>query len=133
MLNKVVLMGRFTRDPELRSTGAGTSVTSFSVAVGRDFTGKDGEKKTAFINCVAFKGAAEFITKYFRKGSMAIIEGRIETRTWDDADGKKRYATEVNVSNIYFAESKKDAATNEPVSDIPPASSFGGDDEDLPF
>lgn len=132
MLNKVVLMGRFTQDPELRSTGAGTSVTSFTVAVGRDFTGKDGEKKTDFINCVAFKGTAEFVTKYFRKGAMAIIEGRIETRSWDDADGKKRQATEVNVSNIYFGESKKDTATNEPVSDIPPVTDFGTDD-DLPF
>ena len=130
MLNKVILMGRFTQDAELRSTLAGISVTSFTVAVGRDFTGKDGEKKTDFINCVAFKGTAEFITKYFRKGSMAIIEGRIETRSWDDADGKKRYATEVIVNNIYFGESKKD--TGAPVDNTPDIAPMGTD-EDLPF
>ena len=130
MLNKVILMGRFTQDAELRSTLAGISVTSFTVAVGRDFTGKDGEKKTDFINCVAFKGTAEFITKYFRKGSMAIIEGRIETRSWDDADGKKRYATEVIVNNIYFGESKKD--TVEAVDNAPDCAPMGTD-EDLPF
>ena len=130
MLNKVILMGRFTQDAELRSTLAGISVTSFTVAVGRDFTGKDGEKKTDFINCVAFKGTAEFITKYFRKGSMAIIEGRIETRSWDDADGKKRYATEVIVNNIYFGESKKD--TVEAVDNAPDCAPMGTD-EGLPF
>ena len=130
MLNKVILMGRFTQDPELRATQAGTSVTSFTIACGRDFAGKDGEKKTDFINCVAFKGTAEFVTKYFRKGAMAIIEGRIETRSWDDADGKKRQATEVNVSNIYFGESKKETAeTVDSAPDIAPM----GTDDDLPF
>jgi len=130
MLNKSFICGRFTRDPELKSTQAGTSVVSFSVACDRDFKGQNGERETDFINCVAWKGTAEFISKYFRKGSMAIIEGRIETRSWDDADGKKRQATEVNVSNIYFGESKKDASEtvpNEP--DITPM----GTDDDLPF
>ena len=132
MLNKVILMGRFTRDPELRATPQGTSVVSFALAVERDFKGQNSERKTDFINCVAWKGTAEFISRYFKKGSMAAVEGRIETRDWDNSEGKKSYATEVIVNNIYFAESKRDAAINEPVSDIPPASSFG-DDEDLPF
>lgn len=132
MLNKVVLMGRFTRDPELRATQQGDSVLSFSLAVDRDFKGQNGEKKTDFINCVAWRKTAEFISKYFKKGSMAAVEGRIETRSWDNSEGKKSYATEVIVNNIYFGESKRDAEINEPVSDMPPVSSFG-DDEDLPF
>lgn len=132
MLNKVVLMGRFTKDPELRATGTGTSVASFTIAVDRDFKGQNRERETDFINCVAWKGTAEFISKYFKKGSMAALEGSIQTRSWDNNEGKKSFATEVIVNNIYFGESKRDAAFNEPVSDIPPASSFG-DDEDLPF
>ena len=132
MLNKVVLMGRFTRDPELRATPQGESVLSFSLAVDRDFVKQGEERKADFINCVAWKGTAEFISKYFKKGSMAALEGRIQTRSWDNNEGKKSFATEVVVNNIYFGESKREAAINEPVSDIPPVSSFG-DDEDLPF
>lgn len=129
MLNKVILMGRFTRDPELKSTGSGISVTSFSLAVDRDYKGQNGERETDFINCVAWKGTAEFISKHFRKGSMAAIEGRIETRTWDKPEGKG-YATEVNVNNIYFGESKKDTTINGSAPDAPPAM---GEDDDLPF
>ena len=132
MLNKAILMGRFTRDPELRSTGTGKSVVSFALAVDRDFKGANNERETDFINCVAWGKTAEFISKYFKKGSMAALEGSIQTRSWDNNEGKKSYATEVIVNNIYFGESKRDAEINEPVPNIPPASSFG-DDDDLPF
>ena len=131
MLNKIVLMGRFTKDAELRSTTSGTSVTSFSLAVDRDFKGQNGERETDFINCVAWKNTAEFVCRYFKKGSMAVVEGRLETRPYDDAEGKKRTATEVVVNNIYFGESKKDAS--EPTTDFEPVPSFGGEDEDVPF
>lgn len=126
MLNKVILMGRFTRDPELKSTPQGVSTCSFSLAVDRNFTREGEERKADFINCVAWRSTAEFISKYFRKGSMAAIEGSIQTRSWDDNEGKKRYATEVIVSQIYFAESKKD----EPEA---PVFSPMGDNDDLPF
>lgn len=133
MLNKVVLMGRFTKDPELRATGTGTSVASFTIAVDRDFKGQNEERETDFINCVAWRNTAEFISRYFKKGSMAALEGSLQIRPYEDKDGKKRTAAEVVVNNIYFGESKSNAAFNEPVSDVPPVSSFGGDDEDLPF
>lgn len=126
MLNKVILMGRFTRDPELKSTPQGVSTCSFSLAVDRNFTREGEERKADFINCVAWRNTAEFISKYFRKGSMAAIEGSIQTRSWDDNEGKKRYATDVVVSQIYFAESKQD----EPEA---PVSSPMGEEDDLPF
>ena len=132
MLNKVVLMGRFTRDPELRATPQGASVVSFSLAVARDYTGQNGERETDFINCVAWKGKAEFISKYFRKGSMAVVEGSIQTRSWDKPEGGKGYATEVIVSNIYFGESKRANEDNSPATEAPEASNYGYD-EDLPF
>ena len=124
MLNKVILMGRFTRDPELRSTPQGISTCAFSVAVDRNFVRPGEERKADFINCVAWRQTAEFISKYFRKGSMVALEGSIQTRSWDD-NGSKRYATEVIVSQVYFAESKNSAA----MSEIPPM----GQDDDLPF
>lgn len=125
MLNKVILMGRLTRDPELRSTPQGVSTCSFSLAVERNF--KNGEERKAdFINCVAWRQTAEFISKYFNKGNMVALEGSIQTRSWDD-NGSKRYATEVIVSQVYFAESKKDEAS--PMPEIPPM----GEDDDLPF
>lgn len=124
MLNKVILMGRFTRDPELRSTPQGVSTCSFSIAVDRNFVREGEERKADFINCVAWRQTAEFISKYFKKGSMVALEGSIQTRSWDD-DGKKRYATEVIVNQVYFAESKNSAA----MSEIPPM----GADDDLPF
>ena len=95
MLNKVILMGRFTRDPELRSTPQGISTCSFSIAVDRNFVRPGEERKADFINCVAWRQTAEFISKYFRKGSMVALEGSLQTRSWDDQDGKKRYATDV--------------------------------------
>ena len=124
MLNKVILMGRFTRDPELRSTPQGVSTCSFSLAVDRNFVREGEERKADFINCVAWRQTAEFISKYFKKGSMVALEGSIQTRSWDD-NGSKRYATEVIVSQVYFAESKNSAA----MSEIPPM----GQDDDLPF
>lgn len=115
MLNKVILQGRFTRDPELRSTPQGVSTCSFSLAVDRDFVREGEERKADFPNCVAWRSTAEFISKYFRKGSMAIVEGSLQTRQYEDADGKKRTATEVLVSNIYFGESKKESEAIENV------------------
>lgn len=130
MLNTIVIMGRLTRDPELRATPQGVSVASFSLAVDRDFKGQNGERETDFIPCVAWKGKAEFISRYFKKGSMAVIEGRLQIRPYEDADGKKRTAAEVIVNNIYFGESKKDAEG--PATETPDVSNYG-DDEDLPF
>ena len=124
MLNKVILMGRLTRDPELRSTPQGVSTCSFSIAVDRNFVRQGEERKADFINCVAWRQTAEFIPRYFKKGNMIVLEGSIQTRSWDD-DGKNRYATEVIVSQVYFAESKNSAA----MSEIPPM----GQDDDLPF
>lgn len=124
MLNKVILMGRLTRDPELRSTPQGVSTCSFSLAVERNF--KNGEeRKTDFINCVAWRQTAEFMSKYFKKGSLMAIEGSIQTRSWDD-DGKTRYATEVVVGQVYFADSKRESEDATAVPDM-------GEDDDLPF
>lgn len=107
-LNHITIMGRFTRDPEYKTTGSGISVVNFSLAVDRDFTGKDGgEKETDFIDCVAWRKTAEFITKYMRKGSMAVVSGRLQVRSWTDNDGNRRRASEVVVDNIYFADSKR--------------------------
>lgn len=130
MLNKIVLMGRLTKDAELRSTAAGKSVASFTLAVDRDFKGQNGEKETDFINCVAWGNTAEFITKYFRRGSMGVTEGRLQIRPYETTEGQKRTAAEVVINNIYFGESKKDTAeTVDNVPDITPM----GTDEDLPF
>ena len=106
MLNKCVFMGRMTRDPELRSTGSGKSVTSFTIACERDMKDKDGSRATDFIDCVAWGPTAEFAAKYFGKGRMAIIDGRIQVRDWTDKDGKKRKAVEVLADHVYFGESK---------------------------
>lgn len=111
MLNRCIIMGRMTRDPELRSTGSGKSVTSFTVACERDMKDKDGSRATDFIDCVAWGSTAEFAAKYFGKGRMAIIDGRIQVRDWTDKNGNKRKNAEIQVSNIYFADSKKDEYT----------------------
>ncbi len=110
MLNKIVLMGRLTRDPELRRTQTGTAVTSFTLAVDRDFKSQNGEKETDFIDCVAWRNTAEFVSKYLTKGRMAVAEGRLQLRDWTDRDGNKRRSAEVIVENVYFADSKRDAA-----------------------
>ncbi len=112
MLNNIVIMGRLTRDPELRRTGSGVAVTSFTLAVDRDFSGKDGEKETDFIDCVAWRQTGEFVSKYFSKGRMACVQGSLHLRDWTDKDGNKRRQAEVIASNVYFADSKN-AAQND--------------------
>ena len=107
MLNKIIIMGRFTRDPELRRTGSGTAVTSFSLACDRDFKSQSGDKETDFIEVVAWKNTAEFVSKYFSKGRMAVVEGRLQIRDWTDKAGNKRTTAEVVAENVYFADSKR--------------------------
>ena len=107
MLNKIILMGRLTRDPELRKTGNGTAVTSFTLAVDRDYKPQDGERETDFIDIVAWRGTGEFVSKYFTKGRMAVVEGRLQVRDWTDKDGAKRRSTEVIADSVYFGDSKK--------------------------
>ena len=110
MLNHITIMGRFVRDPELRRTASGVAVTSFTLAVDRDFTGKDGgEKETDFIDCVAWRNTGEFVNKYFTKGRMAVASGRLQIRSWTDKDGNKRRNAEVNADSVYFADSKNTA------------------------
>lgn len=109
MLNHITLMGRLTADPELRRTNSGTPVTSFTVACDRDFGNKDGgEKETDFVNCVAWRNTAEFVSKYFAKGRMIVVSGRLQTRKYTDKEGNNRTATEVVADSCYFGDSKKD-------------------------
>lgn len=120
MINKAILMGRLTRDPELRHTGTGTPVCSFSIAIDNGY----GEnRQTDFINCVAWSKTAEFVSNYFQKGKMIIVIGRIQTRTWEGQDGKKNYATEVVASEVSFGESKRSQEGS---------SSYGGDNYGSP-
>ena len=109
MLNKIILMGRLCANPELRRTQSGTAVTSFSLAVDRDFKPQSGEKETDFIDIVAWRATAEFVSKYFTKGRMAVVEGRLQLRDWTDKDGNKRTSAEVVVANAYFGDSKRDS------------------------
>ena len=109
MLNHITIMGRLTRDPELRHTQSNTPVASFTVAVDRDFSGRDGgEKQTDFIDCVAWRQTGEFVSKYFRKGSMIVVSGRLQSRKWQDREGNNRTNWEVNADNVYFGESRRD-------------------------
>ena len=109
MLNHIVIMGRLTRDPELRRTGSGIAVTSFTVAVDRDFGNREnGEKETDFIDCVAWRQTGEFVSKYFTKGRMAVVSGRLQIRNWTDKDGNKRRTAEIVADNVYFGDSKRD-------------------------
>ncbi len=118
MLNHIVIMGRLTRDPELRRTGSGIAVASFTVAVDRDFGGRDGgERETDFIDCVAWRQTGEFVSKYFTKGSMIVVSGRLQIRNWNDKEGNKRRSAEVVADNVYFGESKRSSEGN---------SSYGG-------
>ncbi len=108
MLNHIVLMGRLVRDPELRRTQSGIAVASFRIAVDRDIADKaTGQRSADFIDIVAWRGTAEFVSKYFTKGSMIVVEGRLQVRDWQDKDGNKRYSTEVVANNIYFGESRR--------------------------
>lgn len=115
MLNHITIMGRLTRDPDLRYTQSQTPVTSFTLAVDRDYSSKDtGEKQTDFIDCVAWRSTAEFVSKYFSKGRMAVVSGRLQLRDWTDKDGNKRRSAEVVAENVYFGDSKKDNANSTP-------------------
>ena len=108
MLNCITIMGRLTRDPELRRTGNGIAVASFTAAVDRDFT-QDGKKETDFIDCVAWRQTGEFVSKYFKKGSMIVVKGRLQIRNWNDKDGNKRKTAEVVADNCYFGSTKSDS------------------------
>lgn len=110
MLNRIIIMGRLTRDPELRRTQSGAAVTGITLAVERDFKTQGGERETDFIDVVAWRSAAELVAKYFTKGRMAVVEGRLQSRAWQDKDGNKRTAWEVIADSVYFGDSKKDGA-----------------------
>ena len=150
MLNHITIMGRFVRDPELRRTGSGVAVASFTLAVDRDFkSGNSGEKEVDFIDCVAWRQAGEFVSKYFSRGRMAVVSGRLQIRSWNDKDGNKRRTAEVVADNVYFADSKTESASTAPQASAPasydapaysapnyPASDFqmlDDDDAQLPF
>lgn len=148
MLNHITIMGRLTRDPELRRTGSGVAVANFTVAVDRDFSGKDsGEKETDFIDCVAWRQTGEFVSKYFTKGRMIVVSGRLQIRSYTDKDGNKRRNAEVVADNCYFGDSKKEETSgdnygsnygsyNAPAMPEVPASDYSmieDDDAQLPF
>jgi single-strand DNA-binding protein len=149
MLNRIILMGRLTRDPELRHTQTGTAVASFTLAVDRDFKSRDGgDRATDFIDIVAWRSTAEFVSKYFTKGRMAVVEGRLQIRDWTDRDGGKRRTAEVIADNVYFGDSRRDGesggnynysrpAAPAPVDyGMPSGDQFAelaDDDGDLPF
>lgn len=149
MLNKIIIMGRLTHDPELRRTGSGTAVTSFSLASDRDFKGQNGEKETDFIDVVAWRATAEFVSKYFTKGRMAVVEGRLQMRDWTDKEGNKRRSAEVVADSVYFGDSKRDDAPSynapayggtavssgapQPVDTHADFAEIGEEDGELPF
>ena len=141
MLNHIVIMGRLTRDPELRRTGSGLAVANFSVAVERDWPNKDtGEKEVDFIDCVAWRQSAEFVSKYFEKGSMIVVSGRLQLRKWVDVNGNNRTSAEIVADNVYFGESKKKESNNviapfdNPyITTTPAFAMFDDDDAQLPF
>ena len=148
MLNQIIIMGRLTRDPELRRTQSGTAVCSFSVAVDRDFKSQSGEKETDFIDVVAWRQTAEFVARYFTKGRMAVVSGRLQIRNWQDKEGNKRRSAEVVADNVYFGESKRDSMASSGFDQTPPPVSYQApanpaassdfstlmdDDPDLPF
>ena len=133
MLNNIVLMGRLVRDPELRRTGSGTAVASLTLAVDRDYKSQSGEKETDFIDIVAWRSTAEFVCKYFTKGRMAVVEGRLQVRDWTDRDGNKRRSYEVLADTVYFGDSKRavsDSDTRQAgeITEIPE-----GEEGELPF
>ena len=132
-MNKVILMGRLVKDPEARTVGDGISIARFTIAVDRRFTGKDGQRQADFINCTAWRQTGEFICRYFHKGNMIAVIGELQTRTWEDDTGQKRYATEVNVSEAYFT-GEKSGATNQTTGfDTLGFEDFGENEDDLPF
>ena len=139
MLNHITIMGRLARDPELRQTQSGKAVANFTLAVDRDYAEKGAERETDFIECVAWRGTAEFVDKYFGRGQMAVVSGRLQIRDWEDKDGNKRRKAEVVADNVYFGESKRDAGANGAPSygvKPAPASDFAvleDEDSHLPF
>ena len=138
MLNHITVMGRLTRDPELRRTGSGVAVSNFTVAVDRDFKNASGEKETDFIDCVAWRQTGEFVSKYFTKGRMAVVSGRLQIRSYTDKDGNNRRAAEVVADNVYFGDSKQAAPDNSvaPIANTGMEQDFSmleGEDSVLPF
>ena len=137
-LNHITIMGRMTRDPELRRTTAGVAVANFTLAVDRDYSGKE-EKETDFIECVAWRQTGEFVSKYLTKGRMAVVSGRLQIRGWTDKDGNKRKTAEVVADNVYFGDSKSNGSDNTATNfggSPAPASDFAMLDDDgaqLPF
>lgn len=131
MLNKCFLLGRMTKDPEIRRTNGGTAVTSFTLAVDRDFK-SNGEKETDFIDVVAWRNTAEFVSKYFSKGRMAIVEGRLQIRDWTDKNGNKRRTAEVVADNVYFGDSKRENK-EEPEYKQADLAEISEEDGELPF
>ena len=117
-LNHITIMGRLTKDVELRRTGSGVAVASFTIAVDRDRKNEEGEKETDFIDCVAWRGTGEFVSKYFTKGSMAIVSGRLQIRTWTDKEGNKRRNAEVVADSVYFGDSKRSDSTYQTTNGI---------------
>ena len=131
MLNKIIVMGRMVRNPELRRTNSGTAVASFTIACARDFKSDGGEHEADFIECVAWRNTAEFVSKYFTKDRMAVVSGRLQTRNWTDKEGNKRKATEIVAERVCFGDSKRDelqsyAAPQESFAELP-------DDGEIPF
>lgn len=144
MLNKIIVMGRLTHDPELRRTGSGTPVCSFSIACDRDFKSQSGEKETDFFDVVAWRTTGEFVSKYFTKGRMVVVEGRLQIREWQDKEGNKRRSAEINADNVYFGDSRPAQAEGasgygeaDAFKDFPPLDDFspieGSSGKELPF
>lgn len=125
MLNKIFVMGRLTHDPELRRTGSGTPVCSFSIACDRDFKSQSGEKETDFFDVVAWRATGEFVNKYFTKGRMVVVEGRLQIREWQDKEGNKRRSAEVIADNVYFGDSKPKDGGDVPAYEGEPGAGFG--------
>ena len=133
MLNHITIMGRLTRDPELRRTGSGVAVASFTVAVDRDFSGRDGgERETDVIDCVAWRQTGEFVSKYFTKGSMIVVSGRLQIRNWNDKDGNKRRTAEVVADNVYFGESKRNSDGGNYAGNSYGGNTYGGNTYNAP-
>lgn len=133
MLNRIVIQGRLCADPELRRTNSGTPVTTVNVAVDRDFKNQDGSRDTDFIPIVAWKGTGEMLAKYFTKGRMIVVDGRLQIRGWTDKDGNKRRTAEIVANNVYFGDAKRDdsaPAQSEPQGGF---SEMDEDDSELPF
>jgi single-strand DNA-binding protein len=133
MLNHITLQGRLTKDPELRRTQSGLAVTSFTLAVERDYSGNGGERQTDFIDIVAWRNTAEFVKKYFSKGRMAIVAGHLQVRDWTDKDGNKRRVAEVNAESVYFGDSKKDNGSQTAAAPVSFDELDELDEEKLPF